>query len=116
MTRKTIISTISLLLALGNGAVLAQSMTEMEVDRLFDSLSNWGRWGNDDQKGTVNLITPATRVAAAQLVQTGVSVSMAHEVLEEEAADNKSLASGVKGKPIADLFPETTIMFADIAG
>lgn len=34
-------------------------------------LSNWGRWGNDDERGTVNLITPEKIVAASQLVKRG---------------------------------------------
>jgi kynurenine formamidase len=33
--------------------------------------NNWGRWGEDDQRGTQNLIGPEQRVAAAQLVKTG---------------------------------------------
>ena len=36
---------------------------------------NWGRWGADDQMGAVNLITPAKRAEAAQLVKTGRVVS-----------------------------------------
>lgn len=63
-------------------------LSEETVTGWFESLSNWGRWGADDQQGTVNYITEETRVAAARLVQTGVSVSMAHEVLVEVAADN----------------------------
>jgi hypothetical protein len=39
--------------------------------------SNWGRWGKDDQLGTVNFITFETRKAAADLVKLGLSVSMA---------------------------------------
>jgi kynurenine formamidase len=39
-------------------------------------LSNWGRWGKDDQAGTVNLITNAKRKQAAALVKEGISVSM----------------------------------------
>lgn len=34
-------------------------------------LSNWGRWGADDEKGTTNFITPETIVAAAGLIRTG---------------------------------------------
>jgi kynurenine formamidase len=34
-------------------------------------LSNWGRWGDDDEVGTLNFVTPAKRVQAAQLVKTG---------------------------------------------
>ena len=32
---------------------------------------NWGRWGDDDEQGTVNLITPERVAAAAQLVKRG---------------------------------------------
>ena len=32
---------------------------------------NWGRWGAYDQRGTVNLITPARLVAAGALIRTG---------------------------------------------
>ena len=31
---------------------------------LFDALSNWGRWGPDDERGTLNLLTPE-RVAGS---------------------------------------------------
>ena len=33
--------------------------TQAEVDGYFAKLSNWGRWGDDDRPGTLNLITPA---------------------------------------------------------
>ena len=39
-------------------------------------LSNWGRWGPDDVRGTMNYLTPAHRVAAAGLVRRGVSFSL----------------------------------------
>ena len=34
-------------------------------------LSNWGRWGDDDERGTVNTITPERIAAAAALVKVG---------------------------------------------
>ena len=34
-------------------------------------LSNWGRWGAEDERGTLNLITPDKLVAAAGLVRKG---------------------------------------------
>lgn len=48
---------------------------------------NWGRWGDEDQLGTANLITPAKRREAAKLVREGVSVSLAHTLETREAAD-----------------------------
>lgn len=44
-------------------------------------LSNAGRWGADDELGTLNLITPAKRRAAAQSVRDGITVSMEREVV-----------------------------------
>ncbi|MDG2260915.1 MAG: cyclase family protein [Actinomycetota bacterium] len=46
----------------------------------FDELSNWGRWGDDDRLGTLNHLTPAKRVAAAQLVTEGASVSCSWDI------------------------------------
>ena len=69
-------------------AVVAQQISAAEIDRMVIELSNWGRWGSDDQLGTLNLITPATRKAAAALVEEGISVSMAQDLLTESAPDN----------------------------
>ncbi len=57
-------------------------------DRWMTELSNWGRWGDNDQLGTLNLITPEKRKAAAALVTKGISVSMAHDTLTESSPDN----------------------------
>jgi hypothetical protein len=53
-------------------------------------LSNWGRWGPDDQHGALNLITPEKTRQAASLVREGVTVSLAHFVTEEEAMDSQT--------------------------
>jgi len=59
-----------------------------EFDELFKQVSNWGRWGKDDQLGAVNLVDAAKRKQATALVKTGVSVSLAHNPLTERAEDN----------------------------
>ena len=51
-------------------------------------LSNWGRWGTDDELGALNLITPAKRTEAARLVTDGFSVSLASTANTEETIDN----------------------------
>ena len=64
-------------------------VTKADVDRWMTELSNWGRWGKDDQLGTLNLITAAKRRQAVALVKEGFSISMAHNVLKEKAVDNE---------------------------
>ena len=69
---------------------VAQSrrMTKADVEAWVTELSNWGRWGNDDQLGALNLITPEKRKQAAGVVKEGISVSLARNVEKQEAADN----------------------------
>ena len=44
-----------------------ESYTQAQFDELFKQVSNWGRWGKDDQLGTLNLITPERKREAAKL-------------------------------------------------
>jgi kynurenine formamidase len=66
------------------------TVTPEEYERWKKELSNWGRWGKDDQIGALNLITPAKRKQAAALVKEGVSVSMAGDLDTVKAVDNPS--------------------------
>lgn len=50
--------------------------TRDEILEYLRERRNWGRWGDDDQRGTINLISAEKRVAAAALVRTGRSVSL----------------------------------------
>src|SRR3954451_7549220 len=61
--------------------------TRADFQRAMKEISNWGRWGKDDELGSSNLITPAKRKQAAALVKEGVTVSLAHDVVEETAPD-----------------------------
>ena len=72
----------------GEQAADRHQMTAADIERWMTELSNWGRWGEGDEMGAVNLITPAKRRAAAQLVQEGVSVSLARNAEMTEAVDN----------------------------
>ncbi len=47
-----------------------------ELVSLFDRVDNAGRWGPDDELGTLNYITPVERRAAATLVRTGETMSL----------------------------------------
>jgi kynurenine formamidase len=62
-------------------------VTQSQFERWHSELSNWGRWGADDEIGTLNLITPAKRRAATALVREGVSLSLATNLQTEKNAD-----------------------------
>ncbi|GAF47618.1 cyclase family protein [Rhodococcus wratislaviensis] len=49
----------------------------MSWREVADRIRNWGRWGEEDRLGTLNLITPESVVAAAGLVRTGRTFSLA---------------------------------------
>ena len=63
-----------------------------EFERLFESVKNWGRWGPDDQLGTMNFITPEHVRAAAGLVRSGRRVSMEIPINTVAGPDNPNPA------------------------
>lgn len=63
--------------------------SEEELLEWMESLSNWGRWGADDQLGTLNLIDREVTSAAVGVVQDGVTVSCARRISFKPSADTK---------------------------
>ena len=63
-----------------------------EFDAMFQELNNWGRWGADDELGTMNLVTPQKTREAAALVTSGITVSLSHNPMPDEAPDNPDAA------------------------
>ena len=59
---------------------MTQSRSWIHHD-LGRELSNWGRWGADDEVGTLNLVTPAKRVQAAGLVRTGKAINLGIDIV-----------------------------------
>ena len=60
----------------------------MDMPTLFDSVKNWGKWGDDDQRGALNTIQPHHVASAARLIADGVNVSCALEFPTRPAPDN----------------------------
>ncbi len=63
-------------------------MATADVVALHTELSNWGRWGPDDQLGALNLITPEVTAAAAATVRSGRTASCARTLNTQPAVDN----------------------------
>ena len=51
-------------------------VTAEEFRALFQAVSNWGRWGEDDERGTLNELSADRIVAAAGLVRSGEAVTL----------------------------------------
>ncbi|MBA2316783.1 MAG: cyclase family protein [Euzebyales bacterium] len=56
-----------------------------ELIALLERVSNAGRWGPDDELGTLNYITPGKRVQAAALVQLGEVLSLSYPLVTGDA-------------------------------
>lgn len=108
---------------------MARVPDEAEVLGYFKRLSNWGRWGPDDELGTLNLITPDKRRQAAGLVRHGISIGCARPIVKERGAVDVSnpplhfmMQSGeTPGTPhvsdfIGMVFHGTTITHIDTLG
>jgi kynurenine formamidase len=59
-------------------------MAREEFDALLKQVDNAGRWGDADERGTLNLITPEVRRSAASEVKAGVTVSLEREMVDGE--------------------------------
>ncbi len=58
------------------------------MEGAFLALRNWGRWGPDDELGTLNLLDAASRRRGAATVVDGHSVSLAHDLAVAPNAEN----------------------------
>jgi len=111
MTSKTCLLTLCLSVM---PAPAQQRVDRVTLDRWMQDLSNWGRWGKDDQLGTVNLITPAKRKSAAALVKEGYAVSLSSNAETEKSADNpfpfghEMISTGADPKPMFGMDIYTT--------
>jgi len=70
----------------------ANRMSKEKFDELFKKVSNWGRWGPNDELGTLNYITPKHILAAASLVRSGRSVSLEIPINKVAGPDNPNPA------------------------
>ncbi len=64
------------------------NVSAQEFAALFEELRNWGRWGPDDQRGTLHLLTPERLVAATRLVREGRTVTLSLPLNTDLAINN----------------------------
>src|SRR6266853_5502920 len=86
---------VSFLYAQSPGHARPAIASEADFRGAMKQLSNWGRWGDDDELGAANLITPAKRKQALALAKEGRTISLAHDVAQEKAADAQNILERV---------------------
>ena len=64
------------------------NVSAQEFAALFGELRNWGRWGPNDQRGTLHLLTPERLVAATRLVHDGHTVTLSLPLNTDRAIHN----------------------------
>src|ERR1041385_2559611 len=92
-----LIVAVSISSAPGQSSARPGIANEADYLRAMKELSNWGRWGKDDELGAANLITPAKRKQALALAKDGLTVSLAHDVAQEKAADAPNILERTLG-------------------
>lgn len=80
------------------------SVTKQQFEQWMTQLSNWGRWGKDDELGALNLITADKRKQAAALAKTGVIVSLSHEIAREKAPNTPQPRPVNRGGALSNFF------------
>lgn len=69
-----------------------ETWTPERMRKVFDQVKNWGRWGDADEMGALNLITAAKRREAAACVVAGEAVSCALELAVHPTVENPNPA------------------------
>jgi len=72
---------------------VSDRLSVAEFEEVFESVKNWGRWGPDDELGTLNYLTTDKVCQAAALVRSGRRVSMAIPINKVAGPDNPQQAS-----------------------
>ena len=77
----------------------ARDLSDQELEAMFHRCSNTGKWGPNDELGTLNYITPAKRIAAAGLVKMGEVVSVGRDLSTRQTKSN--------GQPVSHIMMYT---------
>src|SRR5215467_5349432 len=64
------------------------AVSAAEFRTLFNAVSTWGRWGEDDERGALNELTADRVAAAARLVRTGETVTLAMPLNTQPGIEN----------------------------
>jgi kynurenine formamidase len=90
--------------AAGQPPATQSKVTKQQFDEWMTKLSNWGRWGKDDERGTLNLITPEKRRQAGMLVKAGTTVSLSRPIARTKPTKTPQPRPVNQGGALTSLF------------
>ena len=113
MKRSVLLGVIAVSLLAARGGTAGQQrqaepsgVTKEQFEQWMTKLSNWGRWGKDDERGALNLITADKRKQAFALAKTGTVVSLSRPMVGKSAQDPA-------GRPIVQNGRFTNLFYAE---
>ena len=68
----------------GHGAAVSAG----EFRALFEEVCTWGRWADRGERGALNYLTPDRVADAAQLVTSGITVTLSRPLATGRRIDN----------------------------
>ncbi|GAA2447675.1 cyclase family protein [Actinomadura vinacea] len=71
---------------------------------MLDKSSNWGRWGQDDERGALNLLTPEVVMAAAGCVREGRVLSLSLPIRGATSSPAPTTVPHLRGRPLPQHF------------
>ena len=82
---------------------MARKYTRQDLRDAAEKYKNWGKWGPDDEIGTLNFTSAEDIVAAARLVKKGKVISLAlnfdHTVRRAPRASIRRWAASIRSTP-----------------
>ena len=88
----------------GQSTANQSKVTRQQFDEWMTKLSNWGRWGKDDERGALNLITAEKRRQAGMLVKTGTTVSLSRPIARTKPTKTPEPRPVNQGGALTNLF------------
>ncbi|GLZ04450.1 cyclase [Actinomadura sp. NBRC 104412] len=71
---------------------------------MLDEPNNWGRWGAEDERGALNLLTPEAVLAAARCVKEGRVLSLSLPIRGATSSPAPTTVPHLRGRPLPQHF------------
>jgi len=71
---------------------------------MLDESNNWGRWGAEDERGALNLLSPEVVVAAAGCVREGRALSLSLPIRGATSSPAPTTVPHLRGRPLPQHF------------